>query len=480
MSHQEPPSLHVSSLPEHHVVVFAYDTRIVLFHMNSSKPTADNNTPQLTTLSWSDVQRIRAIQVHIHPSSGKLLVVTGGDEKLLRVFSVTTVKDGTWSVATASHEVLTCGRYQKKISSLTCAGDDVVLSDKFGEVFRVTLVAAPEGRLTAAAVSDDVEDDVAGVDDEDEEPAPLGDEHAAPASAIQIHYSRSASSKFLLQHFGLITHCGFVPKSTNDSHASSSGFLITTDREAHIRVSRFPQAFVIEQFLWTPSSPQAPVTALLPRIPVACENVIFATGHRDGRVTVWGGRNSADTEGKRFHVVHQLHTCTEGGVIDVACLSVAGRDAQGLLVAVDGSKSIHFFPMRVGGYGVAFGDASQNRSLELSAAPLALVTASASSAFALLRDLTVVKVMLECDHAGESSRCLVAPPTDTEKALMASLRELLLASDDEAAARFAALDVFAHWRPVQAKDPRFKQSHQDEARGEDLDSSIAHKKQRNE
>ena len=146
--------------------------------------------------------------------------------------------------ATDGHAVAAGRYYPNQIAN-------VIFGNKFGEVYAIALLQTPTGVVFG--------------------PAPV----------------------FLLQHFSVLSALALVGygRPTTDGTASDHCRIITCDRDAHTRVSKYPAAYEVEQFLWAPyvapaegeerAKQQDPIAAV---IGSADGETIF-TGDVSGRVS---------------------------------------------------------------------------------------------------------------------------------------------------------------------------------------------------
>lgn len=465
-THEEAASLHVCSLPDSSLFAAAYETMLLVGRVAENGPGSGTGTRLQGMHAFRDVskQRIRCIALFVHRTSGCVVLVTGGDAKLLRVYAVNVGADQTVTCT----PVFTCGPHNKKIVSVCGSGEQIVFADKFGEVYRVDLLFNKETNRYYATEHSSNEGDGSGSSDDDDgdkkdDVTSSGSTTLAASSAAAIDASKAAAT-FVLQHFSLVLHCLLSSPDSDLQHNNNTGrHIITCDREAHVRVSRFPQTFVIDQYLWT-QSPQAAVTAAALVTPKSCEANVFITGDRRGRVSFWNRcLSEAGSAGSSYRLVRtvdlaalcggypagpttETNAYTGGGVLGLAYLSTATTDAHGVVVALDQVASLFFIPLRIGGFGVDVCDGCVTRLEVEAGSPVALVSCSISTALYVSRDCGIVVATLECDAVGESSR-LTSTASNTSFAPVAvALRENITCLTD--------LDLFAHWRPVQAKDPR--------------------------
>ncbi|KIM53403.1 hypothetical protein SCLCIDRAFT_139079 [Scleroderma citrinum Foug A] len=131
-------------------------------------------------------------------SHGRTYIATCGDDKHLKVWDL------------ASLALLNSRELPKKPTAVEfTTNDDILVADKFGDVFRYSLLPKPE--------------------DTSEEPK---------NDALASHENPSGGD-LVLGHASLLTCCLLTP---------DEDFIITSDRDEHIRVSWYPEGYVIEAY----------------------------------------------------------------------------------------------------------------------------------------------------------------------------------------------------------------------------------------
>lgn len=449
-SQVELPSLHMATDRTASIGAVAFDEDIVLFRFDAKSPSV------LTSFrSFGDSQRIRAV-AFMKLENGPVCLVTAGDNKKVNVFDAEAAlaADSTAAIVPMFHY----GPHNKKIQSL-CTGSDgsVVLSDKFGEVYKLQLTYNSSSntvdveKVTVTNGDDDVDES-----DDENNKAEADSAPAAAASTLSEKRDPTAVS-FLLQHFSLIINSMLT--SANPRR------LITCDRDGHVRVSRYPNTYNIQQYLWN-EAPQSPITALVELDKLECEERVIALGDRAGRVAIWSQdrSNSRSDEFSRLAVIDisrmiaasemkcasaaEADFATKHGVVSLVFVSNTSSDSFGVLVVVEGVSDLYFIPVRVGGYSVQCSADTVSR-VPLPSVAVGAVGLTQSSALVLLKrkeDRAQV-VCLEGDGPHTSTRLDIRALPETNKALTS------LSIED--------LDVFLHWRPTAAQDPRIQRSKED-------------------
>lgn len=507
---EEAASFHLTTMESERLIVAAFDEKIVL-----SRLAVQNGTVELLR-TWSASQRVRSVVLFQHQSSKKILLAAAGDGKQVHCYDVsnfalnaTTTAAPAVSETGAPNLVFTYGLHQKKISHVCAADDDIVLADKFGEVYRLQLAYDESTSTFSATIAEANLLDGGDDDDDDDDKTSNKTPVVVATSGNGAPMFGKQSASFMLQHFSLLTQLYMtdcVPRR-----------LLSCDREGHARVSKYPHTFVIDQFLWN-DAPQAPITCIAELSDTQCEGNVIVTGDGKGRVTFWcdavkvvsaslseesiTSPKKSDGTFKRltvidlsaFHAESLAHQSSSSGddssaatgatgaasttarapaatgVVGLALLHNKAADAFGVLMALDKVDDLFFCPIRDGGFSIEVCSSSITR-VPVSRPVVGLVTAGPASALAVLRrgaeSTEHSIVVLESDGCEDSSRVRVVDVANSM--LAAELNTLGLET----------LDLFAYWRPTAAKDPRAaKLQQEDDDEAEDNEGEAAKKRNR--
>lgn len=496
--HDVAPSFALSALETERLIGFAFHNTVTVLRLHPASCAVE------TLTSWAVPQTVRSIAIFRHQASRKVLLTAAGDGKCVHVYDVTrftttsVLETPTTTEPSASSTkpttdlytadaavplLFTYGPHHKKLSHVTAIDDDIVFADKFGEVYRLRLGYDAETQQFIPAAGDVAGQDDAGDSDQEE-----GGVVVVAADASGVVFPKS-TSVFLLQHFSLLTQLCIT--------SSVPRRILSCDRESHARVSQYPHTFVIDQYLWN-ASPQNPITCVTELEDTQCEGTVWVTGDTKGRVTFWGTvglssspsshhSNNKDKKGDEtpfhrlavldlyeFHhqsIMHAVHAplaptstastaadaagsqaavvSAEGGslfgIVGITFLKNASADCQGVLIAVDGVEDLFYCPVRDGGYNVEVCTKDLTR-VPLGRAAVGLARAAPNVAWVVPRvnptSTSHVVAVLESDSIEDSSRVRIVEVAASP--LAASLAPMELNK----------LDVFAYWRPAQAKDPR--------------------------
>ncbi|KAH7379315.1 guanine-N(7)--methyltransferase subunit TRM82 [Phaeosphaeria sp. MPI-PUGE-AT-0046c] len=196
-------------------------------------------------LSAPPQERQYNISSLILSSDGKYLVGVTGEDKCIRVFEINPA---------SGLQQLSARCMSRKPSSITLTSDDstILCADKFGDVYALPLLPGPDDeRLDAATAPETLE--------------PEEKEFTPSATVLTVHSGRNRKTledqlkqkakgpakpkeaitfrhDLLLGHVSMLTDLAFAS-------VDGRGYIITADRDEHIRVSRgMPQAHIIEGF----------------------------------------------------------------------------------------------------------------------------------------------------------------------------------------------------------------------------------------
>ncbi|KPI87795.1 hypothetical protein ABL78_3094 [Leptomonas seymouri] len=451
-------SLSVATLPRK-AVVMGFGTKLII----GRYPLDESPTPSpFNSVLVEDGQFVRAVGFLQIPD-GPLCVVSAGDNKLINVYNVSSWKQNNplamegssdddegssknnSDAAVHASEVgflsderrratsKDCadakekkelakaeywkpshqyGPHAKRITSLaTCAEGTIIFADKFGEVYRLRL-------------------------------------SWSPSHTIEVDGDAAKPATFLLQHFSILSTMFLtspIPRieavaTSEDRSGVECRRLFTCDKDRHARVSRYPEAYIIDQFLWTRNSVQSVVTCVAEIAYMEDATVhdslhsahaervnkhnkafnapfsYYVTGTHAGDVHFWAARNNVPVESNEeaFHLISTFRPRIAGGAVEelgavVGITLLANsidrfgyrrhpRDTpRGVLVAYERSCDVFFIPLydNMGVYALHPALVETTRTT-LEAQPVAMVSSNDATAFVLKRDGAVSFLRL-CD-----------------------------------------------------------------------------------
>lgn len=549
------PSLSVATL-QRKAVVMGFGTKFII----GRYPLDESFSPSpYNSVLVDDGQLIRAVEFLQIPD-GPLCVVTAGDNKFINVYNVSSWKqnnplavqdsssddddgskdaDGQSSHGDAAAHVSEVdllnddarraaskqvragakerkelakaeywkpsyqyGPHTKRITSLaTCPEGTIIFADKFGEVYRLRLSWSPQ-------------------------------------HTIEVDGDAAKPATFLLQHFSILSTMFLtspIPRlepvaSSEDRSSAACRRLFTCDKDRHARVSRYPEAYVIDQFLWTRSAAQSVVTCVAEIAYMEDAAVYdtmynanpdrvnkrnkafnapysyYATGTYAGDVHFWAARNDVPLESNEesFRLISTFHPRVAGGAVEelgavVGITAVASgidrfgyprhpRDTpRGVLVAYERSPDVFFIPLydNMGAYALHPAIVATTRTT-LTACPAAMVASNDATAFVLKRDGTVTFLRL-CDVAApatgqptktcsfnanihvELKEMEVKMPYLEERIQSVMCGAVATSATGAAQTELEALDLSAPWR-YEAVDPRTRKHGNDKEDSKESES----------
>lgn len=532
------PSLSIASLPRKAVVI-GFGTKLLLGRFSCNEGFLSNNTSganyeptgpvaltsptveqPLSTVLIEDGQLVRAV-AFLHIPDGPLCIVSAGDSKFINVYNVSSWREHNPDAAVDSDDEeenapieanpatdtstpaptaergavapqqwtpsFRYGPHTKRITHVATTNDgSIVFADKFGEVHQIRLAWSP-------------------------------------SHTIEVDGDEKTPATFLLQHFSIMSTLFLtspVPRrdpvaSTEERSNVACRHLFSCDKDCHTRVSRYPETYVVEQFLWARGTEQAVVTSVA-EIPLLAEEAAhgaredgekadkrfnppysyYATGDSKGRVHFWAASTTASVYAPE--PVFQLITsytpqllsgeAEAGAVVAITYVTVTHDDdgrplhprdcPRGVLVAFTNLTDVVFLPLfdNMGKYRLHVAQVGATRT-HLAARPLAMVGSNECTALVLQRDGRVVFLQLsglgsvveERRSGGDAKICdfnanVTVGVTFAEES-MPRLETTLQKVASDAAVSLDTLDLTAQWR-YDAVDPRTRKGRQRDGDGD--------------
>lgn len=349
-----------------------------------------------------DGQLVRSV-AFLEIPNGPVCLVSAGDNKMINLYNVSNKGEGgAASEKDFSKPCFSYGPHTKRITHVIASQEGVVIfADKFGEVYRLGLTWSPEHR-------------------------------------VEVHGNGAAPASFLLQHFSIFSALFLTSPvlraegvaGTEDEANVLPRRLITCDKDNHVRVSRFPESYCIEQYLWGKEKTQSVVTAIteIPLLQTTGASLFGKTtvttadggvslvmdaargstqelgaqtylllGFRSGAVALWCGRNGLPQNSTEtvFTLLQTFPPEGSAGVVGLCC-AVANRDTNGVtrhpddtpmgfFVAHEGSCEVLFYPILCSAQSTLRASREQMRRVEVPHPVLALRRCSAAGAVVLTR-----------------------------------------------------------------------------------------------
>ncbi|KAE8147625.1 WD40-repeat-containing domain protein [Aspergillus avenaceus] len=279
--------------------------------------------------AWSN------IPIVVATANSEHVVAMTAEDKTIRVFQLQA--DGTF-------DQLSERCMPKRPCSIALADDDrtIVCGDKFGDVYSLPLIPGNEPYVAPKLVS------------RPKVPA---------ATPLTVHSKRNLESleqqlrhqqqkkateektginfehQLLLGHVSLLTDVAFVSLPSDVSPTGKRSYILTADRDEHIRVSRYPQAHIIENYCLGHNS-------FINKLCIpewAPEHLISGGG--DNYLLVWKW-----AEGQIVQKVSLVDEGSEDTQVAVRGLwAVSSENSKVILVALDGTSQLLCFTHEVDG-----------------------------------------------------------------------------------------------------------------------------------
>lgn len=282
--------------------------------------------------TWSNIPLI------VPSPTGSHIVAVTAEDKCIRVFEVGT--DG--SLKQLSER---CMPKRPCALSLTTDGNIILCGDKFGDVYSLPLIPSDKPNLpknpaakkplqpAASSLTVHTKRNLAALEQQLRQ--------AAKSSNSEEKTGPSFEHKLLLGHVSMLTDLAFVSLPSGPSSSGPRDYILTADRDEHIRVSRGPpQTHVIENFCLGH-------TSFISRICIPqWQPEILISGGGDDYLLVWNWRES-----RILQKVPLLDPNSESREVAVrgiwAVPSVA--TARVILVAIEGSPQLLCYTLESSG-----------------------------------------------------------------------------------------------------------------------------------
>ncbi|KAJ4372149.1 tRNA (guanine-N(7)-)-methyltransferase non-catalytic subunit trm82 [Neocucurbitaria cava] len=271
-------------------------------------------------------------------NSGQYLIGVTGEDKCIRVFQI----DAQNKLQQLSERCMS-----RRPCSVTLTSDDstILCADKFGDVYALPLLAPPADDESGSRVTP--------------QPEPKEKDYTPAATALTVHSGRNRrtleeqlkqkakgvpkSKEAMKFHHELLL--GHVSMLTDIVYAKSGsrGYIITSDRDEHIRISRSqPQAHVIEGFCF---GHEAFVSRLC-----LTQSGLLVSGGGDDYLCVWDWQNYRLVGRLPIRNVALDHLVTRSEVT-TAHVDAANFKGDEILVACEGLPALFSFRIGTAGTG---------------------------------------------------------------------------------------------------------------------------------
>ncbi|KAL3458063.1 hypothetical protein BJX64DRAFT_280123 [Aspergillus heterothallicus] len=292
--------------------------------------------------SWSNIPILTSTP------DGEYVVALTAEDKSIRVFQI---EEG------GSFQELSARQMPKRPSSITFMDkNEILLADKFGDVYSMPLIPSAEPRIVKASAQQKKQIAATNLTvhtrrnlkslEMQKQQAARRAEKAQNEKAQEEADEPAFEHQLLLGHVSLLTDVAFVSLSSPDSSsARKRGYILSADRDEHIRVSRGPpQAHITENFCLGHTSF---ISSLC--IPEWAPEILISGGG-DQFLLVWNW-----TAGQILHKQPLLNAAPEGEEVAVRGIWAAplGSDSSDptrlILVSLEGQPMLQTFTLSADG-----------------------------------------------------------------------------------------------------------------------------------
>ncbi|KAI9871985.1 MAG: tRNA (guanine-N(7)-)-methyltransferase non-catalytic subunit trm82, partial [Pleopsidium flavum] len=223
--------------------------------------TSDSTSTEIVVEGATDVGASRmgprpAVIKLATTSDGKYVIAVTGDDKCIRVLKL--LQDGVL-------QELSERQMPKRPCAITVTPDNatILCADKFGDVYSLPLLGSPLENFNSATTGTEKL--------KNQSPDTTGKAFVPAASSLTVHTKKNQQAlrnqlkvinkttekkifsfehQLLLGHVSLLTDLAYVTFDARSSRSEGSrSYILTSDRDEHIRVSRgIPQAHIIEGY----------------------------------------------------------------------------------------------------------------------------------------------------------------------------------------------------------------------------------------
>ncbi|KAL2802669.1 hypothetical protein BJX63DRAFT_437661 [Aspergillus granulosus] len=274
---------------------------------------------------------------------GEYVVALTGEDKSIRVFQIE--EDGAF-------QELSARPMPKRPCSITFMDkNEILLGDKFGDVYSMPLIPSAEVRISKASAQQKKQiaatnltvhtrRNLKSLEMQKQQAAKKAEQPQEPIDEPSFEH------QLLLGHVSLLTDVAFVSiPSPDPSSARKRSYILSADRDEHIRVSRGPpQAHIIENYCLGHTSF---ISSLC--IPTWAPEILISGGG-DPYLLVWNW-----TAGQVLHKVPLMEGAPEAKEVAVRSIwaSSLGSDSPNpiclILVALEGNPTLQTFTLSPNG-----------------------------------------------------------------------------------------------------------------------------------
>ncbi|KAL3481228.1 hypothetical protein BJX99DRAFT_219380 [Aspergillus californicus] len=271
---------------------------------------------------------------------GEYLVALTGEDKCIRVFQIE--EDG-------SFEQLSARPVPKRPCAITFMdNNDILLGDKFGDVYSMPLIPSTKPRATSKYSRQEKPKKLAATNltvhtQRNLRSLEMQKQQRASKNPNKVKENNAEKPTFdvdlLLGHVSLLTDVAFVSLSTSDpSSTRKRSYILSADRDEHIRVSRGPpQAHIIENHCFGHT---AFITKLC--IPAWAPEIVISGGG-DPYLLVWNWTTSQILH--KILLVKETPEATANEVVVRGIWAASFGSKQLVFVALEGQPDLQTFTL---------------------------------------------------------------------------------------------------------------------------------------
>ncbi|KAL1860843.1 tRNA (guanine-N(7)-)-methyltransferase non-catalytic subunit trm82 [Paecilomyces lecythidis] len=299
---------------------------------SDSKPNTKETGKSQSSSSWSHIPLL------VTSPTGKYIVAVTPEDKCIRVFEVS--EDGVLQQVSERHMPK-----RPSVISLTPDGNTILCGDKFGDVYSLPLIPGDKPVVQAKpSIPKPFQPAATNLTVHTKRNLEALEQQLRMGSKSVEERAPQFEHKLLLGHVSMLSGLTYVSLPSPSSAGQSRSYLLTGDRDEHIRVSRgIPQTHVIENYCFGHTSfiTQMCIPEWQPEI--------LVSGGGDDYLLVWKWQ-----EGRVLQKVSLLDEKSESREIAVRSiwalqLSISGKTVKVVLVATEGSSKLLCYTMEADG-----------------------------------------------------------------------------------------------------------------------------------
>ncbi|KAL2000112.1 hypothetical protein VTN02DRAFT_3543 [Thermoascus thermophilus] len=277
--------------------------------------------------AWSNIPLL------VHSPTGRHIVAVTGEDKCIRVFEVG--KEGSLQQLSERHMPK-----RPCALSLTTDGNTIICGDKFGDVYSLPLLPTDKPKIPAksATAKKPFQPAASNLTVHTKRNLAALEQQLKQSATISEKTGPSFELRLLLGHVSMLTDLALVSLPSENGHRD---YILTADRDEHIRVSRGPpQSHVIENYCLGH-------TSFISKICVPqWQPEILISGGGDDFLLVWNWRESRILQ--KVPLLDQNSESQEVAVRGIWAVPSAAS-SKVILVATEGSPQLLCYTLEPSG-----------------------------------------------------------------------------------------------------------------------------------